>query len=220
MISGILKLLGLDFFIFSCIKLNLFIASSFMTVKKSYLYFIIDYPEEVNLDYVRNIGAILILRKPENSSLNEHKKFQTECSRRGISLYIGNSVKLLFQLKTNKFYISAHNKKRFNHLKRTNTKIDIIGSAHNIYEINEKIRQGCKSILLSRLFKTNYKYKKGWLGTTKFNLLTRKILKNFIALGGINEKNFKKIKILNIVGLALSSDKKKAGNYLPAFYKK
>jgi hypothetical protein len=41
-----------------------------------------------------------------------------------------------------------------------------------------------------------------------------------VALGGINEKNFKKIKILNIVGLALSSDKKKAGNYLPAFYKK
>ena len=190
-----------------------------MAVKKNCLYFIIDYPGEVNLDYVRNTGAILILRKPENSSLNELKKFQTECSRRGISLYIGNSVKLLFQLKTNKFYISAHNKKPFNHLKRTNTKIDIIGSAHNIYEINEKIRQGCKSILLSRLFKTNYKYKKGWLDTTKFNLLTRKILKNFVALGGINEKNFKKIKILNIVGLALSSDKKKAGNYLPAFYK-
>jgi len=79
-----------------------------MAVKKNCLYFIIDYPGEVNLDYVRNIDAILILRKPENSSSNELKKFQMECSRRGISLYIGNSVKLLFQLKTNKFYISAH----------------------------------------------------------------------------------------------------------------
>ena len=59
-----------------------------MAVKKSCLYFIIDYPGEVNLDYVRNIGAILILRKPENSSLNELKKFQTECSRRDINLYI------------------------------------------------------------------------------------------------------------------------------------
>ena len=135
MILGILKLLGLDFFIFSCIKLNLFIVSSFMAVKKSCLYFIIDYPGEVNLDYVRNIGAILILRKPENSSSNELEKFQTECSRRDINLYIGNSVKLLFQLKTNKFYISAHNKRSFNHLKNTNTKIDIIGCAHNICEI-------------------------------------------------------------------------------------
>ena len=141
-----------------------------MAVKKSCLYFIIDYPGEVNLDYVRNIGATLILRKPENSSSNELEKFQTECSRRDVSLYIGNSVKLLFQLKTNKFYISAHNKRRFNHLKRTNTKIDIIGSAHNIREINEKIRQGCRNILLSRLFKTNYKNKKGWLGTIKFSV--------------------------------------------------
>jgi len=39
------------------------------------------------------------------------------------------------------------------------------------------------------------------------------------ALGGINEKNFNQLKILNITGLAMSSDKKKAGNYLPAFYK-
>ena len=132
-----------------------------------------------------------------------------KCSRRGISLYIGNSVKLLFQLKTNKFYISAYNKRQFNHLKRTNTKIDIIGSAHNICEINEKIRQGCRNILLSRLFKTNYKNKKGWLGTIKFNLLTRKVSANFVALGGINEKNFNQLKILNITGLAMSSDKKK-----------
>jgi thiamine-phosphate pyrophosphorylase len=190
-----------------------------MAVKKSYLYFIIDYLGEVNLDYVRNIGAILILRKPENSNSNELEKFQIECSRRGISLYIGNSVKLLFQLKTNKFYISAHNKKPFNHLKRTNTKIDIIGSAHNVCEINEKIRQGCRNILLSRLFKTNYKNKKGWLDAIKFNLLTRKVSTNFVALGGINEKNFNRLKILNITGLAMSSDKKKAGNYLPAFYK-
>ena len=181
-----------------------------MAVKKSCLYFIIDYPGEVNLDYVRNIGAILILRKPENSSSNELEKFQTECSRRGVSLYIGNSVKFLFQLKTNKFYISAHNKKQFNHLKRANTKIDIIGSAHNICEINEKIRQGCRNILLSRLFKTNYKNKKGWLDTVKFNLLTRKVSTNFVALGGINEKNFNQLKILNITGVAMSSDKKKS----------
>ena len=86
-------------------------------------------------------------------------------------------------------------------------------------EINQKIKQGCSNILLSRLFKTNYKNKKGWLGTVRFNLLTRKSSANFVALGGINKNNFSKLKMLNIVGFALSSDKKKAGNYLPAFYK-
>ena len=33
-------------------------------------------------------------------------------------------------------------------------------------------------------------------------------------------KNFNQIKNLNILGFAMSSDKKKAGNYLPAFFKK
>mgnify|MGYP002853652443 FL=1 len=86
-------------------------------------------------------------------------------------------------------------------------------------EIKEKIRQGCRTIILSRLFKTRYKNKKGFLGTIKFNLLARKFKKEFIALGGINNKNFDQIKLLNVSGVAMSSDKKKAGNYLPAFYK-
>ena len=41
-------------------------------------------------------------------------------------------------------------------------------------EINQKIKQGCNQILLSRLFETNYKNKKGFLGKIKFNLLSRK----------------------------------------------
>tara|TARA_B100001123_G_C15269555_1_gene1009760 strand:- start:1270 stop:1845 length:576 start_codon:yes stop_codon:yes gene_type:complete len=190
-----------------------------MVIKKSSLYFVIDRPEEINLDYVKNIGSILILRKPEDSTLHKLEKFQKGCFKRGIDLYVANNVKFLFKLKTNKFYISAHNKNQFANLKRTNPKIDIIGSAHNACEINEKIKQGCKKILLSRLFKTNYKKKKGCLGTVRFNLLTQRSSMDFIALGGINEKNYKKIKILNVIGFAMSSDKKKAGNYLPAFYK-
>tara|TARA_B100001029_G_C15007611_1_gene422110 strand:+ start:679 stop:1254 length:576 start_codon:yes stop_codon:yes gene_type:complete len=190
-----------------------------MTNKKKNLYFVIDYPKEVNLDYVRNTGANLILRKPENSSINELIKFQKNCSSRGIELYIGNNIKILFRLKTNKLYLSAYNKKNYNHLKTINSKIQIIGGAHNMREIKEKIRQGCRTIILSRLFKTRYKNKKGFLGTIKFNLLARKFKKEFIALGGINNKNFDQIKLLNVSGVAMSSDKKKAGNYLPAFYK-
>ena len=72
---------------------------------------------------------------------------------------------------------------------------------------------------LSRIFETSSKYKKGNLGTLKFNLLTRNFSRKFIALGGINEKNFRKIKILNVHGCALLKDKKKAGKYMPAFFK-
>lgn len=174
--------------------------------------------DEINLDYVKKTGAILVLRNPEKMKLKDLKKFRNRCTQRKIKLYIANNVKILFLLKTNKFYISSHNKKQFWHLKHFNTKMDIIGSAHNPLEINEKIKQGCNQIFLSRLFETNYKYKKGFLGKIKFNLLSQSFPSNFIALGGIKEKNFSHIKDLNASGIALSSDKKKAGTYVPAFF--
>ena len=190
-----------------------------MIKNKFHLYFITEKLEELNLDYVKKTGAILILRNPKKFKQNDLKKFNDKCTKRNISLFIPNDVKTLFFLRSNKFYISAYNKKQFKHLKKINPRIQIIGSAHNMSEINEKIQQGCDYIVLSRIFKTSNKYKKGHLGTMKFNLLTRNFSKKFIALGGINEKNFKRINILNAHGCALLKDKKKAGKYMPAFLK-
>ena len=208
------------FFIFSCIKFNLFILSLLMIKKKKYLYFLIDKLDENNLDYAKKIGAILVVRNPEKLKLADLKKFKCKCSQNKIDLYIANNIKILFKLNSNKFYISAYNKKQFWHLKYANAQIDIIGSAHNPREIYEKIRQGCNQIFLSRLFKTDYKYKKGFLGKIKFNLLSRTFSGKYIALGGIKEKNFSHVKDLNVSGIAMSSDKKKAGTYVPAFFKK
>ena len=184
------------------------------------MYFLINKLDEINLDYVKKIGAILILRNPEKYTINNLIEFKIKCSQRKIDLYIANNVKILFILQSNKFYISAYNKRQFWHLRYINSKINIIGSAHNILEINQKIKQGCNQILLSRLFKTKYKNKKEFLGKIKFNLLSRNFQVNFIALGGIKEKNFSHIKDLNVSGVALLSDKKKAGTYVPAFFKK
>ena len=65
-----------------------------------------------------------------------------------------------------------------------------------------------------------YRHKKGFLGKVKFNLLSQNFSINFIALGGIKQKNFSHLKDLNVSGVALLSDKKKAGTYVPAFFKK
>ena len=191
-----------------------------MIKKKFYLYFITENLDEINLDYVKKTGAILILRNPDKFNRNDLKKFNYKCTSRNIGLFVPNNVKILLSLRSNKFYISAYNKKQYKHLKKINPKIEIIGSAHNVAEINEKIQQGCDYIVLSRIFETSNKYKTGNLGTLKFNLLTRNFSRKFIALGGINEKNFRKIKILNVHGCALLKDKKKAGKYMPAFFKK
>ncbi len=175
--------------------------------------------DEINLDYVKKTGAILILRNPDKFNRNDLKKFNYKCKSRNIGLFVPNNLKTLLSLRSNKFYISAYNKKQYKHLKKINPKIEIIGSAHNVAEIREKIQQGCDYIVLSRIFETSNQYKKGNLGTFKFNLLTRNFSRKFIALGGINEKNFRKIKILNVHGCALLKDKKKAGKYMPAFFK-
>ena len=58
------------------------------------------------------------------------------------------------------------------------------------------------------------------MGKIRFNLLSRNFSTEFIALGGIKKKNFSHIKDLNISGIAIASDKKKAGTYVPAFFKK
>ncbi len=189
-------------------------------IKKNFkLFFFIEKLNELNLDYVKKIGAILILRNPEKVNLIDLKKFDKRCINKKITLFVQNSVKILFLLKTKNFYISAYNKSQFKQLRKINRKVKIIGSAHNIPEIHEKLTQGCEYIVLSRIFKTSNKFKKGFLGTTKFNLLTRNFSQKFIALGGINEKNFKLLSLLDIHGCAMSGDKKKAGKYMPAFLK-
>ena len=208
-----------EFSIVSFIIFKLFTLLSFMIKKKFNLHFFTDELRELNLDYVKKTGAILILRNPERFNLKDLKKFNDICKSKNISLFIPNNVKVLFYLKTDRFYISAYNKKQFKHLKKINSNIQFTGSAHNVSEIREKINQGCDYIVLSRIFKTSNKYKKGCLGTIKFNLLTRNFAEKFIALGGINEKNFKSIKILNVDGCAILKDKKKAGKYMPAFLK-
>jgi thiamine-phosphate pyrophosphorylase len=52
---------------------------------------------------------------------------------------------------------------------------------------------------------------KKFLGVIKFNYLTLNKKFNYIALGGVNEKNYKMIKLLNTEGFASISWAKKNG---------
>ena len=93
-ISG--SLILLKFFKFSCIIFNLFIVSSIMIIKKFSIFFITEKLNELNLDYVKKTGAILILRNIEKYKDEELKKFNNNCTRRNISLFISNNIKTLF----------------------------------------------------------------------------------------------------------------------------
>ena len=92
------------------------------------------------------------------------------------------------------------------HYKKLNFKI--IGSAHNIRDVMIKKKQGCQEIFVSPIFKT---YKKRYLDIIKFNLINLDNKKKVIALGGINQKNLKKLAMTKSKGFASISWIKKTG---------
>jgi len=76
----------------------------------------------------------------------------------------------------------------------------IIGSAHNLIELNNKEKQGCTSIFIAPIFKT--KKSNYFLDVARFNLISKNSKKKIVALGGINHSNYKKIKLTKSNGLA------------------
>ena len=104
-------------------------------------------------------------------------------------------------------YIPSFNK-NFQHLSYSLKKnFILIGSAHNLKEIRIKEKQKISRIVLSSIFKKN----KNYLGLNKFRNYLKLSNEKFIALGGVNYKNLKKINYLNVVGYAgITFFKKKA----------
>ena len=107
-------------------------------------------------------------------------------------------------------YLPAFNKKKIIKKFKLRKKFQILGSAHNLIEINRKIEQGCEIIFLAPLFKT--KKSKNHLNIIKFNILTLNKKVKFVALGVIKKNNISKTKMLNIWGISgISMFQKKTG---------
>ena len=166
----------------------------------------------INLISKDTINLSIIYRnysKPIKS--NELIKVKEFCKKKGIKFYISNNIAHCLKYDLDGLYIPSFNKKNLTKKLKLHKQI-IIGSAHNQIEIRKKIEQGCKIIFLSPLFKT---YKLKYLGISKFNLIKMSFKNKFVALGGINQKNIKKTKMLDIYGISgINMYKKK-----PAFYK-
>ena len=132
-------------------------------IKKKY-FFIIESIKTVNLDNIKNINKFNIIYRTNKiiDDRNDLFIFRKKCKEKRIKFYIANNLNLVRNLKPDGIYISAYNKNlKFNYFKNLN--LDIIGSAHNIHEINLKKKQGCTTIFLSRLFETHYKDKNSYM---------------------------------------------------------
>ena len=111
---------------------------------------------------------------------------------------MSNNVKLALKLNLDGAYLPSFNN-NFHHLSYSyKKKFELIGSVHNLREINIKKKQKVNNFFLSSIFKNN----KNYLGINRFKLLIKNKNLNFIALGGIAENNIKRLDLLNIKGFA------------------
>ncbi len=122
------------------------------------------------------------------------------CQKKKINFFLSNNIKLAIKLDLDGAYIPAFNTSFLHNSYSFKKKFKLIGSAHNLKEIIIKEKQNVSSIFLSSIFKNN-KYKK-FLGIYKFLKLMKLTKKDIVCLGGINEKNIKKVKLINLNNIA------------------
>ena len=160
-------------------------------------FFIDDY--HTKLIDIQCKRTFVIYRNYKNiQNISKILKLKNYCKKKGNPFILSNNVKLSIKLSLDGAYIPSFNK-NLNHLSYNyKKKFLIIGSAHNLKQINNKILQNCKYIFVSSIFKKN----KNYLGINKFKILTNNIKIPIIALGGINKLNIKKLKMINVRGFA------------------
>lgn len=137
---------------------------------------------------------IIYINHKNISDILEIKKF---CKKEKIKLYISDNVNLAKKLNINNLHLSANNKGKifFNP-----EKVNIIGTVHSQLEFYFKLKQGCSALFLSPIFKTEKYSDNKALDILKFNQITKYWRIPFYALAGINQENFKRLKLTNAVG--------------------
>jgi thiamine-phosphate pyrophosphorylase len=134
-------------------------------------------------------------KKQDEKLISEISKY---CKKKSIKFYLSNNIKLAMKLNLDGAYIPSFNKD-LKHLAFSYKKnFKLIGSAHNLKEIKTKENQKIEKIFLSSLFKKN----KNFLGVNRFKILKKLTSRKVVALGGITNKNLKKLSILNQLDFA------------------
>ena len=113
-------------------------------------------------------------------------------------MYLSNNFKLALKLRLDGVYLPSFNKDIRYNCYKFKKNFDIIGSAHNVMELNIKIRQKVKSIFIAPVFKEKFN-KLGIYGFLKLRNFTNKKL---IVLGGVTEEKMNMINFLNAKGFA------------------
>ena len=165
-------------------------------LKKYYFINEFNYSHLINLN--KNISFIW-RNKDKETSIKTLIELRNFCKKNQRCFYISNDIRLARKLDADGVYISSTNKNL--NLKSTNLKIKfkILGSAHNLREIKIKELQNTEEVFLSPLFKKKTNQQLDIFKYLKLREITK--MKD-ISLGGINNKNLKKLNMIKPFGFA------------------
>ena len=144
---------------------------------------------EKNINKFKNLSIVYKIEN-NNLNINQFLKIKKFCKRNKIKIYYPDNIKTAIKLGADGLFISSTNNKIYQPYKNS---FKIIGSAHSQKEFFLKSKQKCSSIFLSPIFNNSKYLPNKILGIIKFNLMCLHWKNNLVALGGINENNFKKI---------------------------
>lgn len=181
-----------------------------MFVVKNKYFLIIKSIKDINLNVIKRHNKFYIIYRCNKitDQINEIIQFRKNCKIKKIKFFIANNLKLCILTKSDGIYLSSYNHS-FKPLNIKKYNFDIIGSAHSFQEIHSKIKQGCRYILLTKLFQVEYDKKSPYFGIVRYNNFINQFFDNLIPLGGVNSDNLIKLKNLNCVGFAIMSELKK-----------
>ena len=150
-----------------------------------------------NLLKFKNINIIIDINAMDKKSLENQKHIIKFSKKNKIPFFFKNNYQKCIKYNADGIFIDSANK---NNIKPILLKkaFKIVGSVHNQLEYQKKLQQRCEILMFSPLF-YNEKYSiNKILNTYRFNLISLNWKIDLCALGGINIKTVKKIKLTKV----------------------
>ena len=153
-----------------------------------------------NLVKFNNINIIIDIDEKDKKRLEKQLSIIKFAKKNNIPFLFKNDFRKCIKFNASGIFIEA-NYKKITKPMLLKKNFHIIGGAHNQLEYTQKLRQKCHLLMLSPLF-FNEKYSKNKiLNISKFNQKALNWKIKLCALGGINSKTLKKIKLTKCIAI-------------------
>ena len=162
-------------------------------------YYFINKFDKNHLEKIDHNVHIIYRNYNKPIDIKSLKKLKAFCKKEHFKLALKFGLEGVYLPSFNRSF--AHNSYQFK------KKFEIIGSAHNLSELNIKIKQGVNEIFFSPVFKKKNKF----LGIYGFLSLKKYTKKKSIVLGGVENSKINLINFLKADGYAGISLYKKKG---------